>query len=785
MAELSYSDLLAQILDAMRDAGCAPHDPRDIAIDGKLHYYRVDGDKAGTKKGWYVFYDDGVPAGAFASFKIHGTEEHVTWCAKNAGEMSDAERETNRKHMEAAKAQRKIAQDEAKEIAAKRAADLWGKSAETVAASHPYLLRKKIPAIGLRQLGPSLVVPVRNDHGALRTLQFISADDKRFLTAGEKRGNHFALGDPSQSETVLICEGYATGASLHCASGLPVVVAFDSGNLKPVSAAVRLRYPHATLVFCADDDRWTEGNPGRRKAEEAAAAVNGFVVLPLFDGIETDQKPTDFNDLHVLAGLPQLKAQLVNALANCQAPHRRREAFESQIDGTDDFETLTTALPRRILDSGLPKATVSYLLKRLAKKVKVPVADLYEQTKQTATPGGWKAKLRYEDDGDLKLTLSNLAVILNHHPDWRGVMVFDEFSGDVIKRRLPPYPNAKLGEWTDIDSSKAHVWLEENFDLSRLTTSQVDEAVSVVADMHPVHVVKEYLEPLRWDGTPRLKTWLLRYLGAADETPDDAVSGKVHRFVGQAWLVGAVKRVFEPGCQFDNVLVLEGKQGARKTTALRTLGFPWHAESITDVGSKDSLVTLRGKWIVEFAELDALGRVESSRIKQHISAIEDVYRQPFGRRSVTVPRQNVFAASCNPEKYLKDETGARRFWPVRCGAIDIDALRRDRDQLWAEAVHLYRQGEQCWATPDMAYLAEAQEARFQEDPWEEHVIGFVHGKGETLISDVLGHLRVELPKQTQADKNRVAKILGRLGYTCKLVKRSGIVYRVYRRDSAM
>ena len=776
MPNLSHADLIAQILDAMRAAGCAPHDPSVVAFTGQLIRFRVEDDKAGSKNGWCVFYSDSLPAGAFGSWKSGLSE---TWCAKAESELSDAERAQRKQHLENAKRERQTLERQVREHARKKAVELWEKARDTVDASHPYLLKKQIPAIGIRQLHQQLVIPMRDLNGVLHSLQFISGEGgKVFITGGAKAGNVCLLGDVADApETLLLCEGYATGVSVHRASGLPALVAFDAGNLKPVAAATRLKYPHATLVFCADDDRWKPESPGyqvgERKAREAAEAVGGFVILPLFDGLDCTSEPTDFNDLQVLGGLDQLKAQLTNALAACQSPSRRREAFEADIDATADFETLTTVLPKRIVDSGLPKATVSYLLKRIAKKVNVPIADLHEQIKQATTPSGWKAKLRYDDSGNLKETLANLVHIINHDPAWRGVLAYDEFSGDVLKRRLPPGPAALLGEWRDIDSSFARIWLEEQYNLSPATLL-VDEAIQAVAHLHAVHVVKEYLEPLRWDSKPRLKTLAIRYFGA-DDNP-------VHRFVMQAWMVGAVKRIYEPGAKFDNVLVLEGKQGIRKSTALAVLGGPWHAESITDAGSKDSLMILRGKWIVEFSEFDALGRVETSRIKQHISDSNDVYRPTYGRRAITVQRQNVFAATVNPEKYLRDVTGARRFWPVRCEHIDIDALHRDRDQLWAEALHLYHQDEQTWATPEMTYLTEAQEERFMEDPWEEHVIDCTYGKAQVLVKDVLSYLRVDVPKQTQSDKNRVVKILGRLGYRCKVIKQNGIATRVYRRD---
>ncbi|MCP5197011.1 MAG: toprim domain-containing protein [Gammaproteobacteria bacterium] len=778
MTDYFASDLISAALDALRASGLAPHDVSKEApvFDGVLHRYRVEGDKAGSRNGWMVWYGDGLPSGAFGSWK---TGQSETWCIKREDEITPAEKAQREQHLAHAKAARQALEQQVHAHAQQRAVQLRNTARSTVAAQHPYLKNKQIPAMGIRQLQQTLVIPIHDAEGTLHSLQFIDpAGEKTFLTGGAIQGHFHLIGSVENARTVLICEGWATGMSLHQATRHPVFVAFNAGNLLPVGEAVHRLIPEMILVFCGDDDRWhppEKGNAGREKALAAAQALNGFAIFPDFTGLDLSSKPTDFNDLHTLAGLPALKAQLAHLLAGCQPDAAKREALEREILDTDDFEALTTALPRKIQESGLPKPTVSHLFKRLAAKVKVPIADLRESAQPTVSLTGWKADLRYEDDGHtLKPMLANLVHILEFAPEWRNGLVLDTFSADIFKRRALPFPYREA-TWADIDSSKTRIWLEKTFDLS-MTTLLVDEAIQVVGDSHVVHVIQEYLESLVWDGVPRLKTWPMRYLGAEDNP--------ANRFIGQAWMVGAVKRAYEPGCKFDNVLVLEGPQGVGKSTVLAILGGEWHAESITDVGSKDSLMILRGKWIVEFAELDALGRVESSRIKQHISAPYDTYRPPYGRRTLTVPRQCVFAATCNPLQYLKDETGGRRFWPIRVGQIQLEALRRDRDQLWAEALALYRQGEQTWATSDMTYLAEAQEARYQTDPWEELIVPVVMDRQKITINELMGEvLLIERSRRTQAEKNRIAKILNRLGFQLKVTRENGVGVRLYVRNA--
>jgi predicted P-loop ATPase len=172
------------------------------------------------------------------------------------------------------------------------------------------------------------------------------------------------------------------------------------------------------------------------------------------------------------------------------------------------------------------------------------------------------------------------------------------------------------------------------------------------------------------------------------------------------------------------MLILEGPQGIRKSTALKVLASePWFTDELAELGSKDAAQQMRGIWIIEMAELDAIGQADVSRIKAFLSRTTDRYRPPYERYVVTVPRQCVFAGTVNPDTYLRDETGNRRFWPLRCGDIDLDGLRRDRDQLWAEAVARYRAGAPWWIE-DRALVAEAsaaQEARYQGDAWDARI----------------------------------------------------------------
>jgi putative DNA primase/helicase len=261
--------------DAMSEWGLIP--PLEVLSDDKIH--RCDAARQGGKNdGWYVFHRDGVPAGAFGDWADgRGSQP---WCSRSAHDLSPADRAAYRLRMESAKNARNALQQQIYAEKADLAASIWGK-APTIAA-HAYLSRKGVKSYGLRlSRDGRLIVPAYNDDGRISTLEFIAGDgSKRFLKGAKKAGCWFTIGDAT--DAICIAEGYATGASVHEATGYQVVVAFDSGNLLRVAEAIRGKAPVAKIVLCADDDAATDGNPGLSAATYAAQVIKGFLAVPSF-----------------------------------------------------------------------------------------------------------------------------------------------------------------------------------------------------------------------------------------------------------------------------------------------------------------------------------------------------------------------------------------------------------------------------------------------------------------------------------------------------------------------
>lgn len=291
---------------AMLDAGI----DTDAAIvaDGRLRRFHIKGDKPLSRNGWYVLCSDGVPAGQFGTWRDGGAPH--PWRYQHAEETTSEEREEESRRLKQASEARTAEVEKAREQARRWAAKVWG-DAVSAAADHPYLLAKSVGAFGIRQHDDRLLVPLRDSAGVLHGLQFIAPDgSKKFGIGTAKAGRYHSIG-AKPAHVIAVAEGYATGATVHAATGWPVVVAFDAGNLLPVVRALRAKYPGVLLLICADNDRNTEGNPGLTKARAAVAEVGGIVVAPAF---AADSSGTDWNDHARGYGIDATARQLVGVL---------------------------------------------------------------------------------------------------------------------------------------------------------------------------------------------------------------------------------------------------------------------------------------------------------------------------------------------------------------------------------------------------------------------------------------------------------------------------------------
>lgn len=403
-----------------------------------------------------------------------------------------------------------------------------------------------------------------------------------------------------------------------------------------------------------------------------------------------------------------------------------------------------------------------------------------------AKNASWEMCLLKNKQGAYLPCLSNAVAFLTHAKGWHNVIAFDAFAGVVVKKKSPPWiqdtapQNETLGDWTQDDSARAAVWITREWNCP-IYTSVVDEAVQLVAKRWEVHPVKDYLNELKWDYKPRVDDFLVRVAGAPD-TP-------YVRAVTKNFFLGAVARIMKPGEQVDTVLILEGSQGVGKSTLLRTLASDdWFLDTVFNIGGKDGYQALRRKWIIEFSELDALSRADLSRVKAFVSSVKDSYRPSYGKSTIDFLRQCVFAGTVNPNGsgYLNDETGARRFWPVTVGRVDLKAVKAERDQLWAEAISRYRKCE-LWHLRDPRLLeAAAQEAeeRRECDPWETHFREYleqnaaIYRKHGVTVPELLTEA-VEMTKdrQDRSAQIKAGKALRAIGWS--VVKRGADDVRRY------
>jgi hypothetical protein len=432
-------------------------------------------------------------------------------------------------------------------------------------------------------------------------------------------------------------------------------------------------------------------------------------------------------------GAPELRSVIRAYVAPCEAPGGYEHASHD---------------PGQVVD-------VDALLAAL-ERLRDGVAEELEQ--HGPDPDVWgMLDVRRNKDGEVVAVLPhhrNLVTILRHDRRQAGRFTYDAFleTGSIDGKPVG-----------DVDVLRLMEWVGDVYGLHPPKDRTVD-AVRQVCHETTTHVLQDYLHGLVWDGVPRVQDLLWRYMGCHN-APDG-----LSQVYARRWMVSAVARALRPGCKVDTMLILKGPQGARKSTGFRVLGGDWFSDSPIPIGTDDAAQALQGVWIQELPELDSLRRKEVTAIKAFIAAQEDHFRRRFDRFWTDRPRQSVLVGTTNEDSFLADATGSRRFW-VRevVRRVDIEAIERDRDQLWAEAVMMFEAGDQWWLTDaEDAQRVEDNEAYQVEYPWQADLLERGPALGWFELADVLGHILDQRPGDVQMrDLQSAGRVLSAAGYQKK------------------
>lgn len=351
------------------------------------------------------------------------------------------------------------------------------------------------------------------------------------------------------------------------------------------------------------------------------------------------------------------------------------------------------------------------VMETIGKEKMLAAQEDFEQVEEVISTE-WLKKLEYTESGKLRSTISNFSLIIENEPLLKEKIAYNEFSNRaVVIGQLPWRKKGNMGDWNDTDDSGLREFIEKYYGIS--STAKCADALALSFEKHSFHPIKDYLESLTWDGVERVNTLFIDYLGAEDNSYVRTVARKI--------IVAAVARVLVPGIKFDNMPVLAGPQGMGKSTIIKKLGKQWYSDSLTTVSGKEAYEQLQGVWILEMGEMMATKKADIEATKHFLSKTEDIYRVAYGRRTSRFPRQCVFIGTTNDREFLRDKTGNRRFWPIDVGintntkSVFDDLTQYEIDQIWAEAVELWRAGEKLYLTGEEEKEAKRQQEEHSEE----------------------------------------------------------------------
>lgn len=712
--------------------------PRGAIQANTPGFVRFDapGDKPGKANGFYKLKTGQYPVGWFGDWKLG--EQHQWFYEADRPALSKKERDAIKREQAKLKAEAAQARETRQAEIAEDASNMWGRATGGV-EGHQYLERKGINVPRSLRLYTArdgtqlLAVPMyafdMNGQPQLTSLQLVDGDgQKRFLTGGRVEGCFFSI--KGGASIIVICEGWATAFSIWQATGLSVVAAFNASNLIPVAKDFARHRPLATLMIAGDDDAiapedWAEKGAGRpwvNVGRKKAEAAAKAVGCRWIVPVFPDGQGRDRTDFNDLY------------------LREGEQAVAGQVIG---------AMRSVEAEDAAPGAKV------------IPIDQVQDES--------WRSSIPLSSSGNPDGTnVEGVALYIANHRLLKGRLRFNQLTKEMELdgNSLEDFHVAEF----------RRIMHAERFKSKK---GDVQDEMEADARRNQFDPLTTYLQGLKWDERPRLDDWLTAYLG----TPSTHYS----RTVGRKSMVGAVARALSPGCKNDTMPVLEGEQGTGKSTALRYLfGDRFFIDHLPDFHSKDSFQQLQGAWCVEVAELSALTKADVKDVKQFLSRLVDKFRPPFGRLPIQVPRRSVFWGTVNPEEggYLRDPTGARRFWPIETKAIDTDAILRDRDQLWAEAVAAFIAGEK-WHLDDDSDIADAkaeQAKRREVHPWEPVLDTWLRTEKhlKVTVSEALTKgVKLDPDRQEPRHGRQIGASLRALGWIANTERVEGKVAKVF------
>jgi putative DNA primase/helicase len=764
-------DYIKKFMDFAEANLCLPDAKEIIIADDKIHRFAIAGDKNGVKNASYQLkIETECAVGWIRNFKTGNTHAFIS---TNNRKMSAEEKKAYYAKIEETKRKQKEESDLLKKEAAQKAATIW-LSAQKEGVTD-YLTRKKCELNNTRISRGSVVVPIYINN-KMTSLQFIRPDgSKRFVANGELIGGYYPLATPEEDKSVIvITEGFATADSIRRSTGFPVVVAFNANNLIAVTKIIKDKYPQAKIFIAADNDAYTtimgkHVNVGHEKAVQAAGKTGGaFVVMPKI----LNDKNTDFNDVYC-----ELGAEAVADYFK-QPEQPSLPAIASQEEEVPEWAT--------------EEVPLSIYEESLAEEVKKEL-EIYKILDEKIDES-WKQKLQYTDKRDFAgnpiiaaTSLNNVMLFLRNHDDFRNIFCYDEFADQKKLRACPPWENPANFKVRFLENEDM-VYIAANLERKGLKKepSKIGEILSAIVKEKRINPAQEYFKNLVWDGVPRLDNWLITYCGA---TFDDK---EYVQAIGRKWLIASVERVFNAGAKFDSMLVLEGKQEGGKSLILKELATFNNTSyfndtlKVPDLCNEKNVPKLQGVLIVELQEMSGMNPDLVETLRQAITITTDRIVKKYANEPSDFPRRFVLAGTVNPNGsgYLHDTTGNRRFWCVKVAdKINVEKMKRDKEQLWAEAVHYRNQGEKLFLeghVKDMATNAQAK--RLHEHTWQQDIESLTNEQDKVTADEIWAKLEIyDRTKRTKKAGDDITKMMTMLGFEKKAFWDNGKTVRGWQR----